>query len=99
LTSTEVHARNTTEQVATDVLDELLVVQKGKQMSAEQLLEKGILTLSIKETADLLNVNPRLVSKECTSGVIPSVTLGRRRLVLLRPLVELLTGKELNFHG
>lgn len=68
-------------------------------MSTDQLLEQGVLTLSIKEAAELLNVNPRLVSKECTTGVIPSVTLGRRRLVLLRPLVEMLTGKELTFNG
>lgn len=68
-------------------------------MSTEQLLEQGVLTLSIKETADLLNVNPRLVSRECSAGVIPSVTLGRRRLILLRPLVEMLTRKELTFNG
>lgn len=63
-------------------------------MSTEEMLDRGTLTLSIKEAAELLKVNPRLVSKECTAGSLPSIQLGRRRLVLLLPLLELLTRKD-----
>jgi hypothetical protein len=63
-------------------------------MSTDEMLESGTLTISIKEAADLLKVNPRLVSKECVAGSLPSIQLGRRRLVLLLPLLELLTRKS-----
>ena len=63
-------------------------------MSTEEMLNRGTLTLSIKEAAELLKVNPRLVSKECVAGSLPSIQLGRRRLVLLLPLLELLTRQD-----
>jgi len=68
-------------------------------MSTEEMLDRGTLTLSIKEAAELLQVNPRLVSKECVAGSLPSIQLGRRRLVLLLPLLELLTRKDVMPHA
>ena len=68
-------------------------------MSTVEMLDRGTLTLSIKEAAELLQVNPRLVSKECVAGSLPSIQLGRRRLVLLLPLLELLTRKDVMPHA
>ena len=60
-------------------------------MTKNELIESGAMTMSIREASELLRVNPRLVSKECASGAIPSVVLGRRRLLLVQPLVNMLT--------
>ena len=60
-------------------------------MTKNELIESGAMTMSIREASELLRVNPRLVSKECAKGSIPSVVMGRRRLILVHPLLEMLT--------
>lgn len=60
-------------------------------MTKNELIESGAMTMSIREASELLRVNPRLVSKECASGAIPSLVIGRRRLILVTPLLDMLT--------
>lgn len=68
-------------------------------MTADELLARGVLTISMKEAASILGVNTRLVSKQCVDGEIPSLVIGRRRLVLFRPLMKMLTGEEVHLNG
>ena len=60
-------------------------------MTKNELIESGAMTMSIREASELLRVNPRLVSKECANGAIPSLVIGRRRLILVHPLLDMLT--------
>jgi excisionase family DNA binding protein len=60
-------------------------------MTSVEYRKETSLTLSIREAAELLNVNPRLVSQECKAGTIPSICIGRRRLILRVPFMQMLT--------
>lgn len=48
-------------------------------------------TLTIREAAALLNVDPRTVSSAAAAGDIPCVRIGRRVLIPREPLLALLT--------
>lgn len=52
----------------------------------------GKLTLSVEETAQLLGIGRQLCYDQVKSGQIPSIRMGRRLLVLRRPLERLLEG-------
>lgn len=49
------------------------------------------LTLTMKETATLLGVDPRTVSQGIKDGTIPAIQLGRRQLIPRAPLLRMLT--------
>lgn len=51
--------------------------------------------LTITETAKILGVNPRTVSKGIADGTIPCVALGRRRLVPREKLLALFAGQAI----
>jgi len=46
-----------------------------------------------KEAAELLQVDPRLVSRGVDEGKIPHIRLGRRVLILRAPLDRMLNGE------
>lgn len=53
-----------------------------------------------KEAAELLQVDPRLVSRGVDEGKIPHIRLGRRLLILSGPLNRMLNGENGGeFHG
>lgn len=50
-------------------------------------------TLTIREAAALLSVDPRTVSSAAAAGEIPCVRIGRRVLIPREPLLALLTAQ------
>lgn len=63
-------------------------------MTLDELRSLNTATITREEAASILNVDPRLVSKGISSGVIPSIKIDRKALVLREPLVRLLTGEQ-----
>ena len=63
-------------------------------MTLEELRNLKTATITREQAASILNVDPRLVSKGISSGVIPSIKIDRKALVLREPLVRLLTGDQ-----
>ena len=63
-------------------------------MTLEELRNLKTATITREQAASILNVDPRLVSKGISSGVIPSIKIDRKALVLREPLVRLLTGEQ-----
>lgn len=61
-------------------------------MTLDELRNLKTATITREEAASILNVDPRLVSKGISAGVIPSIKIDRKALVLREPLVKLLTG-------
>ena len=61
-------------------------------MNLDELRQLDQATISRSETARLLNIDPRLVSKGIASGVIPSIKIDRKALILREPLIEILSG-------
>jgi hypothetical protein len=61
-------------------------------VTLDELRELKVATITREQAASILNVDPRLVSKGISSGVIPSIKIDRKALVLREPLVRLLTG-------
>lgn len=53
--------------------------------------ESTYATLTRKEVAELLRVDPRTVSEGIRSGTIPSIRLGRRVLIPREPLLAMVT--------
>lgn len=50
-------------------------------------------TMSVRETADLMGLDPRTVGKAIDEGTIPAIKIGRRILVLREPLMRMLSGE------
>jgi excisionase family DNA binding protein len=59
-------------------------------MTINDLLASGRATISISEAADLLGLDPRTVSRHLDEGVLPHISVGRRTLVLVKPLLQIL---------
>lgn len=51
-------------------------------------------TMSVREASELLDLDPRTVSKAIEEGTIPAMKIGRRILVLREPLMRMLSGVE-----
>ena len=51
------------------------------------------------EAAELLHVDPRLISRGVSEGKIPHLRLGRRVLILREPLIRMLTGQDGEYFG
>ncbi len=64
--------------------------RKKKNMSIDSLRTSGKAVISIAETAQLLECDPRTVNKGIGEGRIPSIPIGRRLLVPVIPLLRLL---------
>lgn len=63
-------------------------------MTLDELRNLTTATISREEAASILNVDPRLVSKGIATGVIPSIKIDRKALVLREPLIRLLSGDQ-----
>ena len=57
-------------------------------------MNENALVLSIPETAHALAVSPRHIARLVASGELPSIRLGRRRVIRREALRSWLTGKE-----
>lgn len=51
------------------------------------------------EAAELLHVDPRLISRGVSEGKIPHLRLGRRVLILREPLIRMLKGQGGEYFG
>lgn len=51
------------------------------------------------EAAELLHVDPRLISRGVSEGKIPHLRLGRRVLILREPFIRMLTGQDGEHYG
>ena len=51
------------------------------------------------EAAELLHVDPRLISRGVSEGKIPHLRLGRRVLILREPFIRMLTGQGGEHYG
>ncbi len=47
-------------------------------------------TLTFSETAQILGCDPRTVSRGCVEGAIPSISMGRRRMIPRLALLKML---------
>lgn len=58
-------------------------------------LEKGdVAVISLKQAAEILSIDYRTARSGCIDGQIPHLQIGRKRLVLVRPFLEMLkTGR------
>jgi hypothetical protein len=59
-------------------------------MSAQELIDSGLSVISRTQAAELLDCDPRTISKGIQNGEIPCITLGRRQVIPLRPFLRLL---------
>lgn len=50
------------------------------------MLQESAITVTVARAAELLNLSPRSVAGYIASGELPSVKLGRRRLVRVKDL-------------
>lgn len=67
-------------------------------MKLDDALTSRAAALTVTQTAELLDVDVRTVSRACDEGQLPSLRVGRRLLVPRLPLLALLgasTGGEL----
>lgn len=51
------------------------------------------------EAADLLHVDPRLISRGVSEGKIPHLRIGRRVLILREPFMRMLEGQGGEYLG
>ena len=63
-------------------------------MTLETLLCSSKAVISRAEAAELLECDPRTVTRGIEDGTISAIRLGKRVLVLVQPLVALLAGKK-----
>jgi hypothetical protein len=59
-------------------------------MSAQALIDSGITVISRAQAAELLDCDPRTISKGIDEGEIPCIPLGRRKVIPLIPFLRLL---------
>lgn len=59
-------------------------------MSINSLDDSGKVALTLSEAAKLLNCDPRTVSRAIAKGSIPSITIGRRKLIPMASFKKLL---------
>jgi len=57
-----------------------------------QARESEAAALTRAEVAAILNVDARTVTRAIESGELPSIRLGRRRLIPIEPFLALMTG-------
>jgi len=65
-------------------------------MTLDELRECTRATLTLQEVAETLSVDYRTVGRACDDGSLPSITLGRRRLVPTARLLNLLIGNPID---
>ena len=51
------------------------------------------------EAAELLHVDPRLISRGVSEGKIPHLRIGRRVLILREPFIRMLKGQGVEYLG
>jgi excisionase family DNA binding protein len=59
-------------------------------MSLEDFLNSSDAVISRTDAASLLKCDPRTVSRGIEDGSIPSIKVGRRKLIPLKPFLRLL---------
>jgi excisionase family DNA binding protein len=59
-------------------------------MSLDDYVNSSEAVISRRAAASLLKCDPRTVSRGIVEGSIPSISLGRRRLIPLKPFLRLL---------
>jgi hypothetical protein len=59
-------------------------------MSIDDYMNSNEAVISRTDAATLLKCDPRTVSRGIVDGSIPSIPLGRRRLIPLKPFLRLL---------
>jgi excisionase family DNA binding protein len=59
-------------------------------MSIDDYMNSDEAVISRTDAATLLKCDPRTVSRGIVDGSIPSISLGRRRLIPLKPFLRLL---------
>ena len=65
-------------------------------MSLEDFVRSSDAVISRTDAAALLKCDPRTVSRGIEEGSIPSIKLGRRKLIPLKPFLKLLgVGEEI----
>lgn len=57
-------------------------------------INKPSAVMTRTEAAELLHVDPRLISRGVSKGKIPHPRLGRRVLILREPLIRILSGEH-----
>ena len=62
-------------------------------------INKPSAVMTRAEAAELLHVDPRLISRGVSEGKIPHLRLGRRVLILREPLIRMLTGQGGEYFG
>lgn len=60
------------------------------QMTLKDLADSRKAIITIPEAASLLGCDPRTVSRGISDKTLPSITLGRRTLIPVGPLLDLL---------
>ena len=68
-------------------------------MNLEQARRSQVAALTITETAQLLQVDVRTVSRACEEGQLPHLRIGRRLLIPRLPLLALLGADQDRAHG
>jgi hypothetical protein len=59
-------------------------------MSIDDYMNSDEAVISRTDAASLLKCDPRTVSRGIVNGSIPSISLGRRKLIPLKPFLRLL---------
>ena len=59
-------------------------------MTAQALIDSGTTVISRAQAAELLDCDPRTISKGIRDGEIPCIPLGRRKVIPLIPFLRLL---------
>ena len=63
-------------------------------MSIDDYINSNEAVISRADAANLLKCDPRTVSRGILDGSIPSISLGRRTLIPLRPFLRLLGAEK-----
>jgi excisionase family DNA binding protein len=63
-------------------------------MTIDSLMGGSKVVITRSEAAELLECDPRTVSRGIEDGTIEAIRLGKRVLVLVKPLLKLLMGSK-----
>ena len=66
------------------------VPKLGGKLSPNALWDTSKVALTLEEAARILDCDPRTVSRAIAKGAIPSITIGRRKLIPIAPFKKLL---------
>ena len=72
------------------LIEEFGCLGRKWKMSAQELIDSGLSVISRTQAAELLDCDPRTISKGIQDGEIPCITLGRRKMIPLMPFLRLL---------